>query len=300
MCASVITLVFSYSSFPISAFAEAETKEPVEEIVIKGQIPAEAGRMAVTPDRATPNEPDTSQLMKLIPGGDVVVNGPLTGQIQYRGMFGDRVSVHVDDAFISPGGPNWMDAPLHYAPRPILDHLEMDLGIASVSSGSESIGGSAHAVLKSSEFGQEEKFDVHGDIEIGGRTADRSFVGGGIVSAGNERHRFHFLGSAELGEDYFVGGGGRVSPSRSRRYQYGGGYGVRIGEQRFGLDYRYNDTQESGTPALPMDIIAIDTHLLKFDHEGEVGPVDLRVVGSFNDIEHAMDNFSLRPPPGAS
>jgi len=288
----------SFITFPASA-EEAEEEESIDRIVIKGEKLGGPGAFVATPKRATPNEPDTSQLLQLIPGGDVVDNGALSGQVQYRGMFGDRINVQVDDVYLSPGGPNWMDPPLHYAPRPILDHLEMDLGIASVSSGSESIGGSARAVLKSSEFGPSEEFIFNGDIEVGGRSADESFAGGGILSAANEHHRFHLLGSAELGDDYRVGGGGRVRPSEFKRYHYGGGYGVQLGDHLLGFDYRYNDTQETGTPVLPMDIRSIDTHLAKIDYQGRAGPVDLSALFSFNDIEHAMDNFDLRPPPGA-
>ncbi len=294
-----IPLLATFLLVTTTVSAEEPPEKPVEEMVIKGQKPGPPGTFVATPQRATPNDPDTAKLLKLIPGGDVVSNGPLTGQVQYRGMFGDRVNVHVGDMFISPGGPNWMDTPLHYAPRPILDHLEMDLGIASVSSGSESIGGSARAVLKSSEFDVGEDFVVHGDVEVGGRVADESFAGGGIVSASNDQHRLHFLGSSEIGDDYRVGGGGRVRPSEYERYQYGGGYGFKFDEHEVGLDYRYNDTKSSGTPALPMDIKAIDTHLAKADYEGQLGPVRLDVVLSFNDVDHIMNNYSLRTPPAA-
>jgi iron complex outermembrane receptor protein len=282
-----------------TAAEEATPEEPVEEMLVKGERPGPPGTFVAAPARATPNEPDAARLMQLIPGGDVVSNGPLTGQVQYRGMFGDRVGVQVDGMSISPGGPNWMDAPLHYAPRPILDHLEVDLGIASVSSGAETIGGSVRAELKRSEFAEGENFVLAGDVEAGGRVADESFVGGGMVAASNERHRLHFLGSAELGEDYRVGGGGRIRPSEYERYQYGGGYGFKIDEHEVGLSYRFNDTNESGTPVLPMDIRVIDTHLAKADYAGRLGPMELEAAVTLNDVDHVMDNFSLRPPPAA-
>ena len=115
----------------------------------------------------------------------------------------------------------------------------------------------------------------------------------------NQNNRFHVIGSAELGQDYRVGGGGRVEPSEYTRYQFGGGYGVKLGEQEVGLDYRYNDTNKSGTPALPMDIMKVNTHLAKADYAGALGPVGLDAVFSFNDVDHVMNNFSLRTPPAA-
>ncbi|MDP6980234.1 MAG: TonB-dependent receptor [Myxococcota bacterium] len=296
----LIVIPFIVTSVLVASTASADhdpEDEPSEVILVKGQRPGPPGTFVAAPDRATPNEPDATKLLKLIPGGDTVSNGPLTGQVQYRGMFGDRISVKVDDTYISPGGPNWMDAPLHYAPRPLLDHLEMDLGIASVSAGAESIGGSAHAVLKSSEFAEGEEFVPSGEVEVGGRVADKSFIGGGILSAGNENHRAHFLGSAEIGKDFRIGDGGRVKPTEYERYQYGGGYGFRYEEHEVGFDYRYNDTKDSGTPALPMDIRVVDTHLGKIDYGGQLGPVRVDTIFSLTDVDHVMDNFSLRDAP---
>lgn len=279
--------------------AEGTPGEPVEEMLVKGQRPGPPGTFVAAPARATPNDPDAAKLLQLVPGGDVVSNGPLTGQIQYRGMFGDRVGVLVDGMSISPGGPNWMDTPLHYAPRPILDHLEVDLGIAPVSSGAETIGGAARAELKKSEFVAGDELVFAGDVEVGGRVADESVAGGGILSASNRRHRFHLLGSAEVGDDYRVGGGDRIRPSEYERYQYGGGYGFKLGEHEIGIDYRFNDTNDSGTPVLPMDIRVVDTHLAKVEYAGQAGDMELKAVVTFNDIDHVMDNFSLRTPPAA-
>jgi iron complex outermembrane receptor protein len=296
----LITLPLISLVAPPSATAEEPSPEkPIEEFLVKGERLGPQGTFVAAPARATPNEPDAAKLLQLIPGGDVVSNGPLTGQVQYRGMFGDRVGVQVDGMSISPGGPNWMDAPLHYAPRPILDHLEVDLGIASVSSGSETIGGSVRAELKSSEFTEGEDFTLGADVEVGGRVADESVVGGGVVSASNERHRLHLLGSAELGEDYRVGGGGRIRPSEYERYQYGGGYGFKFDEHELGLAYRFNETKESGTPVLPMDILVVDTHLAKIDYAGKLGVVEVDAAVTFNDVEHVMNNYSLRSPPAA-
>ncbi len=298
----VIASLFLSSLFFIpvrGAAAEPASEEPVEEMLVKGQRPGPPGTFVATPTRATPNEPDAAKLLRLIPGGDVVSNGPLTGQVQYRGMFGDRVGVQVDGMRINPGGPNWMDAPLHYAPRPLLDRLEVDLGIASVSRGAETIGGSVRAELKSSEFTDDDAWRPSGDLEAATAVADESFVGGGILSAANARHRFHVLGSTEVGDDYRVGGGGRIRPSEYERFQYGGGYGFRFGDHEIGLDYRFNDTNESGTPVLPMDIRVVDTHLATFDYSGRVGGIGLEAKLGFSNVDHVMDNYSLRPPPTA-
>ncbi|MBW2692234.1 MAG: hypothetical protein JRE57_06335, partial [Deltaproteobacteria bacterium] len=73
-----------------------EPDPSIEEILIKGQDTGAADLFVVSPDRATPNAPDTASMMQLVPGGGVVNNGPLSGQVQYRGMFGYRVGVRID------------------------------------------------------------------------------------------------------------------------------------------------------------------------------------------------------------
>jgi len=267
--------------------------EPPEVIEVKGRRSILEEAYTVTPDRTTPNAADAAELLNLVPGGAVNWNGPITGLVQYRGMFGYRINTRVGDMYMNPGGPNWMDSPLHYAPRPILDHVEIERGISSVSTGAESIGGSVDAVLKSSEFTKGDEFEVHGDVEASGRTVNDAISGGGIVSVANRRHRLHVLGSGEFGGDTKFPDG-RIHPTSYERYQVGGGYGLQLGAHRFGLDYRRNDTGNAGTPALPMDIRFIDTNIAKGDYEGELGPFEVEGRVSYSGVEHEMDNFTLR------
>jgi iron complex outermembrane receptor protein len=274
--------------------------EAPEIIEIKGRRSILDDAYTVTPDRTTPNAADAAELLNLVPGGAVNWNGPITGLVQYRGMFGYRMNTRVGDMYLNPGGPNWMDAPLHYAPRPILDHMEIERGIASVSSGAESIGGTVHAVLKRSEFTRDDEFELHGDVEASGRTVNDAISGGGIVSVANHRHRLHVLGVGEFGGDTKFPDG-RIHPTSYERYQVGGGYGLQLGAHRFGVDYRRNDTGESGTPALPMDIRFVETNIAKGDYQGRLGPFELEGHVSWSDVEHEMDNYTLRapPPPGS-
>ena len=128
--------VASIASMAVGTVEMARAVEPdekIEEVLVKGQEPATPDLFVVSPTRATPNAPDSAELMQLVPGGGVVNNGPLSGQVQYRGMFGGRVGVRIDDMYLSPGGPNWMDPPLHYAPRMLVVSLTVERGIASVS-----------------------------------------------------------------------------------------------------------------------------------------------------------------------
>ena len=67
--------------------------------------------------------PDPAELMKKAPGANIARNGPLTGIPQVRGLFGPRIAVALDDAFLAPAGPNWMDPPISYAATAQLESL---------------------------------------------------------------------------------------------------------------------------------------------------------------------------------
>ena len=107
-------LVLSSLAAPVAGHAaEGLAVEPdasIEEVLVRGQEPGAPELFVVTPNRATPNAPDTSEMMELVPGGGVVNNGPLSGQIQYRGMFGNRVGVQIDEMY---GIERWPDQHVH-------------------------------------------------------------------------------------------------------------------------------------------------------------------------------------------
>lgn len=95
---------------------------------------------------------DSATVLKDIPGANVNANGSITGIAQYRGMYGDRVSVATDQLGVISGGPNTMDTPLSYMSPMITEELVVERGIARVSSSPESIGGYINTKLARGQF----------------------------------------------------------------------------------------------------------------------------------------------------
>jgi iron complex outermembrane recepter protein len=148
---------------------------------------------------------DTSALLKRVPGANVNSNGPVTGIAQYRGLFGDRVSIHIDHAPALTGGPNAMDAPLTYTPPLLLKSLVVIRGIAPVSAAQKSLGGHMTASLDRGEFGDDEDFDVSGSL-----SSRFNGVSDGSSSAlkstlANNQHKLSALFSHDEGDDTRVG-----------------------------------------------------------------------------------------------
>ncbi len=279
----------------IALAQESVVTEAVDEIVVTGRsVSTSAAKVEVERELIV----DSANVLKDIPGANVNRNGPLTGIAQYRGMFGDRVSVGIDNLGIVAGGPNAMDAPLSYTSPMITGRLVVERGIASVSSAPESVGGHVHAELARGDFGD-------GDFDLSGFVGSRFANNGNInttaarITVANGEHRLSVVGEVDTGDDVSTPKGD-IRPTGLDRRRYDLSYAFE--GQRSGLLVFAGklDTDETGTPALPMDIRYIDTDL--FGAQGELDindrlAVELRLA--YNDVSHLMDNFARREAPPA-
>ncbi|MGB0237328.1 MAG: TonB-dependent receptor [Cycloclasticus sp.] len=239
---------------------------------------------------------DTAALLKRVPGANVNRNGPLTGIASYRGQFGSRVNTSVDGMSWKEVGPNSMDPPLSHIPAALTDNLTVYRGIAPVSSGIETIGGSMSAVSRKSEFADNIDFEFHGLASFGYSEVDNGLTSSVLGTYANDSHRFHASLSQEQGDDYEFDGSQSVDPSQYDREAYTVGYGFRQGTHELGFDYSNNDTGHSGTPSLPMDIIWVRGGVLTADYSLQLAESrSLDVDYYYQDMRHLMNNFSLRP-----
>jgi iron complex outermembrane receptor protein len=274
----------------LPAIAAADHTE-VEEVLVVAERETRIYELAETLDIV----PDSAALLKKAVGANVVVNGPLTGIAQYRGMSRMRVASRINGAVISPGGPNWMDPPLSYAPAAYLESLEVHRGIAPVSAGQETIGGVVNANTWSGDFA-EQGLDVSGRLRAGGQSGNEgTLVSAGIVIA-NPNHRLKLSGLTESGDDAEFADG-EVIPTEYERDRVDMGYGFQTGAHAFQVDYARNETGDTGTPALPMDIQWIDSDLYGVGYVYDGASTRLRGKAYYNDIDHGMSNFHLRTAP---
>ena len=244
---------------------------------------------------------DTAALLKRVPGANVNRNGPLTGVASYRGQFGNRVNVSVDSMSWKEVGPNSMDPPLSHIPAALTDSLTVYRGIAPISSGIETIGGSMSAVSRKSHFTDSEEFEAHGIASLGYSDADNGLTSSLLGTFANDKHRFHASVSQEKGDDYEFDGSHSVNPSQYDRDAYTVGYGTKFGAHELGFDYSNNDTGHTGTPSLPMDIIWVRGGVFTSNYKVKLGE-GRSLSGSYyyQDMRHLMNNFSLRPNGSAS
>jgi iron complex outermembrane receptor protein len=242
--------------------------------------------------------PDVAQLLKEAPGANVNSNGPLTGIPQYRGMYGPRIATALDGNQLAPSGPNWMDPPMSYVVGSQLESLEVYRGIAPVSVAQESIGGAIDAKINKGSFREGENFELTGRAIGSTQSVNSGYNFNASVYGSNDQHRVKVAALTESGDDADFPGG-TIIPTEYERQRYDLGYGFNTGGHTIQFDYGNNDTGDTGTPALPMDIRYIRGDLYNMNYRFEANAeteIELAVYGS--ELRHSMDNYRLRQAPG--
>ncbi|MEQ9003919.1 MAG: TonB-dependent receptor [Pseudomonadales bacterium] len=275
----------------LSAASATAAQPIIEEMVVTATPDKRTIELARTVDIA----PDSALLLRKAVGANVESNGPITGIAQIRGMSRARIGAHIDGAVISPGGPNWMDPPLSYAPAAHLDSLVVYRGIAPVSAGQETIGGVLHATTWQGEFAESGP-SVSARARTGFQSVnDGSLLSAAAVLAGRQQY-LRLSGLTEQADDADFPGG-RILPSEYRRERYDVGYALRGGPHTLRLDYGRNDTGDAGTAALPMDIQYIDADLYRLAYQFSGAELTVSTRAYYGDIGHGMTNHHLRTPP---
>lgn len=241
--------------------------------------------------------PDMTRLIARLPGAAAISNGALSGQLQYRGLFGPRLNIRVNDQTIASGGPNLMDPPLHYAPSALVDRIEIARGISPASDG-PGLGGGFNIALKSSSFTADSAFATSHDVTVTARTADDSTAIGGLAAIANNQFRLHLLGSREAGGDHETPLG-RIHGSEHERSVYGLGMGWQSGPHEIALDLHRYETGLTGNPPFAMDIRFVDTDTSRLSYTGTFDAIRLELAAAWSDVAHGMNNYDLRPAPAS-
>lgn len=264
----------------------------MEEIIVTGVRDTHTVRT----DDTLVAPPDTGQLLRRMPGANVNKNGELTGIAQYRGMSGNRMNVSINNAKISSGGPNAMDAPLHYAPVALLESLTINRGITPVSAGQETIGGNVSAETYRGDFTTSNDFELQSRTYFGAQSVSEGVVASGFLALANRHHILRaFLMTEKADDSEFEDG--HITPSEYDRQRLDLGYSLERGDHRLSLDYARNETGDAGTAALPMDIQSVDSDLFNGRYQWDGNGIRVETRLSANDVEHWMTNFHLRRPP---
>lgn len=289
--------LIALGAFALPAFAEDSEPALQDVIIVTGSRIDTARESSVTPEAAPLQGGDVTYLTARTPGGARIANGELSGQMAYRGLFGERLNLRVDGQRFASGGPNLMDPVFHYAPAPLVAAVVIDRGVSPVSQG-PGLAGGADAVFKHIGFTSGEGITYGHDLSFGARSVNESYAAGGVIGASTDTWRVNLLGSYEKGDDTAYKDG-TIAGSGFERGVYGLSAGMRVGGGELSLDVRRQNTGESGNPPFPMDIIYFDTDFARLGYKTEMGGVTFEAALNYADVSHLMDNFSQRPSPAA-
>lgn len=233
-------------------------------------------------------------LLRGFAGVAMLSNGPQTGIAQVRGLAGDRVRVELDGLTITPACPNHMDPPLHYAQAAGGDLVELFAGLSPVSAGGDSLAGTIVLRRPDPVFASAGAGDFHGDLGVGFRGDHDAWTARTQFSGATDTLRGEYRGSWIEGGDLRIPGGTvRASGFETQRHTWIGSMRTRGGF--VAIDAGLSRTRDAGTPALPMDMVSDDSWHFGLHQREDLGWGTLETRIFLHDIDHLMDNFSLRP-----
>ncbi len=237
---------------------------------------------------------DTAAMVRNMPGASIVRNGSQTGILQLRGLSGDRVAVRVDGMTITPACPNHMDPPLHYAHPSQGDVVELMAGISPVSAGGDHIGGALLVRSADPEFAKSGEMLMRGALGasfLGNQDATQLRAD---LSIANQDAAVQYRGSAATADDLrYPGGTVSASGYDTTSHDLTGAW--RTAHGFIAVDVGFSSTRDAGTPSLPMDMIEDDAWRVGITQKEDFpwGTLENRLY--VHDIDHLMDNFTLRP-----
>jgi len=291
-----ISLIFS-SYLLISNAAQAADITPV--IQVTDTAIESASSVTIKPSDQNYISVDTADMIKSVPGGNVNKNGPMTGIAQYRGMFGPRINVQLDGLNLTPAGPNWMDPPLSHVAPSQLENIKVNRGISPVSAGAESIGGSIQAKTSKLPYAANDNIESHGNLVTGYDNNNKSYHSSAQVGVSSDSNRIQVNGDFSKGQDMQSGSGLNIVPTQFQRRNLGVDYGHAFNIGEFSLGYSNERIDNSGSPALPMDIIYVKGDALKagFRSNPEQAGIQWLVDMHYLNTDHLMNNYTLRSAP---
>lgn len=239
-------------------------------------------------------EPDLANWLTSVPGANVNANGPVTGIAQYRGLYGDRLSATINGHTIIGAGPNAMDTPLSYSTPLIVDSMTVYRGIAPVSAGINTLGGAIDIKMRKAESYNSDSWQTTGDLQAGARSNNSAGTLSSVVNISKGNIAGLFYGNWQTGDSMESGDGDEIIPTDFEKRQFGTDLRFFGASSETGLSYHYTDTQDSGTPALPMDIEYIFSHRVNLDGQFMLGDWKANWLLGYLDADHGMTNFAMR------
>ena len=300
MCAASAALC-ALATLPV-ARAEvlaADAPQMLDPVQVDGAMLPTMGGETVLPRSAFASGRDTGDTLRDLAGVSGARKGGHAIDPAIRGLSQNRINVLVDGAYVHGGCPNRMDPPTAYAPADRYESVTVIRGTRTLAHGGGGPGGTILFERDTAPFTPEAPLRARVDVGYRGNGAVRSL--GADVAGGNAAMSVRVLGSRSAAEDYADGDGVRVrSGYREQGATLELGYRPDA-DTRITLSAEQQAIRDALFAGAGMDSPESTNRALrlKVDLRSPGGPFEqLRAEFYNTDVEHVMDNYTLRPNAG--
>ena len=236
---------------------------------------------------------DGADVLKQIPGISLIRQGGMGSDPVLRGLGGTRLNVLIDGVPFGGACNHRMDPPTAYVKPGSFKSFSVLQGPQSVRQGS--------AIAGAINFEREiEKFDeIAAKIFISGKygSFDQSDISTD-VSAGYEKAHFNYTGSRSQSGNYSDGNGDEIDLSFYETWNDRYAINITPDDDTLVQFSFLRSDGVIGNPTIHMDVTDLDRDNYGFRFKKDnLTPwfKNVDVKYSYTDVEHLMDNFSLRP-----
>jgi len=247
-------------------------------------------------NRVSPTSSDGGDFLSQINGVSVSRFGGRGVEPIVRGQSQTRLNVLLDGAYIHGGCPNRMDPPASWAALETYESVTVLKGVQTLAYGGGGSGGTVLFERDTRDLAQEK--GVHGRVStLFSDNGINSDVLADVVAAGE---KVYLRGIAEVKTvDNYEDGDGREVRSSYDHEQAGFIVGYTPTEDRlFELSYEHNSFSDALYPGATMDSPTEDGDIfrLRYLDKPATDKIDnIKVEVYVSDVDHLMDNYSLRP-----
>ncbi len=270
--------------------------EDLPVIQVEGDIEQNPSEQTVDLDAATGVPADIGEWLRSLPG----VSGNRIGghaiEPIVRGQSQTQLNVILDGAYVHGGCPNRMDPPTSYSALETYDSLTLIKGSQTVVFGGGGSGGTLLLERHTPRFGEDENLRGQAGASYKGNSDTRNLFAD--VAAGSPLGFVRLIGDYSEADNYEDGDGNEV---RSAYQQTSGNIILGLTPNadtrlELGLEAVRGEDMLFAGAGMDAPKSDADTIRLQFaqDDLGET-VTGMRVDLYRSDVEHLMDNFSLRP-----
>ena len=250
-------------------------------------------------NRVTPTSSDGGEFLSQINGVSMSRFGGRGIEPIVRGQSQTRLNILLDGAYIHGGCPNRMDPPASWAALETYESVTVLKGVQTLAYGSGGSGGTVLFERDTRELAQDK--GLHGRVStLFSDNGIKNDVLADVVAAGE---KVYVRGIAEVKNvDNYKDGDGREVRSSYDHEQTGIIVGYTPTEHRLlEFSYEHNSFSDALYPGASMDSPTEDGDIvrLRFLDKPATDKIDnIKAEVYLSDVDHVMDNFSLRPNMG--